>query len=291
MTNHAKCGVPASDVLIEGGRNGMLLLHRLGGTPADFTLMATALGDDGLTVSCPQMFGHGGSRALLAATTASDWYRSAREALADLEQRCDRIVVGGLGAGALVALQLALDAPQAVQGLVLMSPCAWPDGWAVPWYAPMLRLIRHKTIAGLFRLDEREPFGIKDLTLRRNVMSGLMSDGRPSEDVFGRSAAAHLETVWLAAHQSKRLREARQPTLIFHARCDDRASLSLSLRLQRQLGGRVDVVILEDSYHLVPLDKQAAYVVERTLEFVGEIVAGVKSSTGKSSNFDNLPTK
>jgi carboxylesterase len=219
------------------------------------------------------MFGHGGSRALLAATTAADWYHSARDALAQLEQRCDHIVVGGLGVGSLIALQLALDAPPAVDGLLLMAPSAWPDGWAVPWYAGLLRLLRYKPLANLFRLDEREPYGVNDGSLRRIALADMLKDGRPADDVFGRSVAAHLEAAWLAEHQFKRLGQVRQPTLLIHARRDDRANLSFALGLQQRLGGRVDVVVLDDSYHLVSLDSQVGYVVERTLEFVAAVVA------------------
>jgi carboxylesterase len=45
------------------------------------------------------------------------------------------------------------------------------------------------------------------------------------------------------------------------------------MALQRKLGGMVEVSVLDDSYHLVTLDRQRGYVVERTLEFVDRMLA------------------
>jgi carboxylesterase len=69
-----------------------------------------------------------------------------------------------------------------------------------------------------------------------------------------------------------------QPTLVVHPRHDDRASLRNVVHLQRNLGGRVDVVILEDSYHLVTLDRQRDVVLDRTASFARAVMAGVGAS-------------
>jgi carboxylesterase len=268
MTPSRKCGVAIADILHEGGRFGFLLIHRLGGVPADVGYVADGLARAGYTVSCPLLYGHGGSRALLAATTWRQWYDTVREAHSTLTQSCDTIVVGGrLGVGALLALQLAAERHERVDGLSLFAPTFWPNGWAMPWYGNALRLIGSKRLANLFRLDERPPFGIKDDALRDQMLACHAQDGRSMDDVHGRSGGALLEVKWLANHLTPQLHRVRRPCLVFHPRHDDRSALSASQTLQRRLGGVVDLIVLDDSYHLVTIDRQRELVLERVLEF------------------------
>jgi len=63
-------------------------------------------------------------------------------------------------------------------------------------------------------------------------------------------------------------------TLIIHAREDDIAGLSNAFTLQKELGGLVDVLVLDDSYHLVTIDRQRDLVIRRSAEFI----AGLKAS-------------
>ena len=50
--------------------------------------------------------------------------------------------------------------------------------------------------------------------------------------------------------------------------------------LQGALGGSVDIVVLEDSYHMVTLDKQRQVVVEHTRAFVDRIVSELRLAAG-----------
>lgn len=267
MTTARKCGVSIADITHEGGSFGFLLIHRLGGVPADVGYIADGLALAGYTVSCPLLYGHGGSRVLLGATTWRQWLDTVLEAHSALAQRCDTIVVGGLGVGAMLALEIAIERGGRVDGLALFAPTFWPNGWAMPWYGNALRLVGSKRLANLLRFDERPPFGVKDDALRREMLAAQASDGRSSEDVLGRSGGALLEVKWLASHLTPRLGQVTQPCLIFHPRFDDRSALSASQSLQRQLGGVVDLIVLDDSYHLVTMDRQRALVLERVLEF------------------------
>jgi carboxylesterase len=271
MTSSAKCGVSIADIVHEGSRFGFLLIHRLGGRPADVAYVADGLARAGYSVNCPLLYGHGGSRALLAATTWRQWYDSVRSAHDALRERCDTIVVGGLGVGAMLALELAIERRETVTGLALFAPTFWPNGWAMPWYGTALKFVGSKRLANLFRFDERPPFGIKDDGLRGEMLAHQAEDGRPPEDVLGRSGGALLEVKWLASHVTPRLRQVTQPCLIFHPRYDDRSALSASHELQKELGGVVDLIVLDDSYHLVTLDRQRALVLERVLEFAGDL--------------------
>jgi len=60
----------------------------------------------------------------------------------------------------------------------------------------------------------------------------------------------------------------RQPALIVHPRNDDRASLRNLDYLQSNLGGLTHTLVLDDSYHVVTLDRQRQLVLDRTLALI-----------------------
>ena len=66
----------------------------------------------------------------------------------------------------------------------------------------------------------------------------------------------------------------RQPALIVHPRDDDIASLKNAQYLQSHLGGLVDTLVLDNSYHMVTLDQQRHVVAERTDAFVSWVENG-----------------
>jgi carboxylesterase len=253
--------------LLEGGPVGILLMHGLGGTPLDVKFVAQALNRAGHTVYCPLLVGHGGTVELLNTTTWVDWYRSVVDAHDALKERCDVTIAGGLSSGVLLALHLAAQRPQEVLGTLLFSPTFWPDGWAIPRYFALFKLIRHKWFANLIKLRERAPYGIRDERIRNIVLDSLHTDGQPMKDTLWRRGGTILEFRWLAEVVEKELSQIEQPALIFHPRFDDQSDIGNSILLQRKLAGLAEVVVLNDSYHMVTLDKQRAYVAERSVAF------------------------
>jgi carboxylesterase len=74
-----------------------------------------------------------------------------------------------------------------------------------------------------------------------------------------------------------RLGEIKVPSLILHPREDDIADIENAFYLQRNLGGRVEMMVLEDSYHIITLDKQRQVVVDRSIAF-GETVGRLNAN-------------
>ena len=73
-----------------------------------------------------------------------------------------------------------------------------------------------------------------------------------------------------------------QPALILHPRQDDRASLRNAHYLEWNLGGRVETVVLEDSYHVITLDRQRDVVLEKTLSFADAVAGQLCRSAQRS---------
>ena len=246
---------------------GFLLLHGLAGMPVELRFVAQGLNRAGYTVHAPLLAGHGGSDLMLATTRWTDWVASAEQALERLRQDCDHVIIGGLSAGSIVALHLASKHQSALSGLVLYSPTFWPDGWAMPWYFPAFRLIKQKWLANLFSLHQRAPYGIKDDRIRRFVLESLQSGGRPLDEIFGRRGGTVFEFRRMTKAARKLVDGLALPTFICHAREDDQSSLSNATFVQQRLKGPVETLILDDSYHMITLDRQRAMVVDRTVAF------------------------
>lgn len=259
-------------IMIEGGPVGVLLIHGLGGTPVELREVARRLAATGATVLCCQLAGHCGTEAELAATTIEDWYASAEAALGALEARCTKVIVGGLSMGALLAALLAARNPDSVDGVVMLAPTLRYDGWSIPRYSFLLRLLINTPLGRRYRFVEREPYGLKDERIR-TVISRAMRLGDTDAGSLGTPSAA-LRQLWrLVALLKPLLGTIGQPVFIAHARHDDVASFNNAVMLQRSLGGTVECLVLDDSYHLVTLDRQRHLVTDRVAAFIGSVAS------------------
>jgi carboxylesterase len=258
-----------------GGRLGFLLIHGLGGTPMELRYVAQGLARAGHTVHVPQLAGHCGTADELKATRWPDWFASVEREHDRLKARCDAIVVGGLSVGSILAIHLAAVRPETTSGLALYAPSLWLDGWGVPWHAAMFSLVTMKWCADWFPFAERHPWGMKDPRLRALVERAIKSGDSSRAGVAALPGSLMLELRWLVQRVKDEIAQVRQPALIIHPREDDRASLRNLHYLQTSLGGLTETVVLDDSYHLVTLDRQRQLVVARTLEFSQRLQQGI----------------
>jgi carboxylesterase len=276
-TTAPSTSVLSESLFISGGPVGVLLAHSLGGSPAELRFTANALARAGYTVSCPLLAGHGNTRARLNETGWNAWYASLEEAHDRLRQSCEFIVVGGLSAGGVMTLRLAAQRPASVHAITLFSPTLWPDGAEIPSALHLFKIVIHKVVANLFRFPESDTFGIKDERMRKVVAQSLEQQaaivGGP---VTGFHGGTILEFRWMVQAVRSSLGTVQQPALIIHPREDDRSSLGNAAELQRRLGGLVETLVLNDSFHVCTLDKQRDVVAERTVTFVERVSRGVR---------------
>jgi carboxylesterase len=264
--------------VLGSGRTGFLLVHGLGGTPIEFKFAARGLARLGFAVHCCQLAGHCGDGADLLATRWSDWYESVEAALERMRGECDTVLVGGLSMGAVLALHLAAERPRDVDGLVLYAPTFWYDGWAVPWYRVLLPFLLltapgRLTISTLYRFVEREPYGIKDPAIRAVVAAALQSGDTTQAGILVTPGRSLCEFGVLAKRVRQELPEIRTPTLIVQAREDDLSSIRNAELLQRRLGGTVSTLVLDDSYHIVTVDRQRDLLIEASAAFAHVVTA------------------
>jgi len=266
----------------DGGPIGVLLIHGLCGSPTELRYVANGLARQGYTVSCPQLAGHCDGDTALRNSTWNDWYGSAQQGLKELSERCETVIVGGLSTGALLAMLLAHEHKTLVKGLTLFSPTLWLTGRRVPWYAKLFNLVALKSIANLFDFPVPHQFGIKDDRLRNFICKALKAPGAAKMPMTTPGAAV-LERRWLAQKVARIARFVSQPTLIIHPREDDYAGMDNAFFLQKNLLGHVDMVVLEDSYHIVTIDRQRDLVLQRTTDFLARLTANSQQNLEKTA--------
>ena len=153
-----------------------------------------------------------------------------------------------------------------MHGLLLFAPTLKLDGWSMPWHSVFLQYVRPLPVRLEIDLAERDPYGLKDERVRRLVVSSMQSGDSGAAGVFSTPMRSFAHFNSLVAAVKPDLGKVRQPALIVHPREDDMASLKNAQYLQANLGGLVDTLVLDDSYHIVTLDQQRHIVAERTSE-------------------------
>jgi carboxylesterase len=260
-------------ILHEGGDTGVLLIHGLGGTPVEMRFVAQGLARAGFTVYCCQLAGHCGTPDELRRSHRDEWRASVLAAHDLLSRRCSTVLAGGLSMGALLALDLAHTRPADVHGLLLLAPSLRLDGWAMPWTSR--HILPHVRPLPFWRsniyLKEREPYGLKDERIRALVVKTMLSGDSSTAGVFSTPLHSFAHFNAISADVRRKLPDVRTPTLILHPREDDMASLDNALTIQRRLAGPVELVVLDDSYHIITLDRQRNVVVDRAIAFCRSI--------------------
>ena len=283
MAIEEKDEIDDRSMFVPGGRVGVLLIHGLGGTPVELRFIAQGLARAGYTVYCCQLAGHCGTPEELRRSTWHEWYASVEAAHDKLKEHCDVILAGGLSMGGILALHLAQNRPAGVQGLLLYAPTLKLDGWSMPWHSVLLQYVRPLPVRLELEMTEREPYGIKDERVRRLILSSMQSGDSGAAGTFSTPLRSLAHFNSLVAAVKPDLGKVRQPALIVHPRDDDMASLKNAQYLQANLGGLVDTLVLDDSYHIVTLDQQRHLVAERTERFVSWVDTTVAAKAERAT--------
>lgn len=269
--------IKKTDFLLEGDRRGVLLIHGLTGTPLEMRLLARGLNQEGFTVHCMQLAGHCGSAEDLLATGWHDWYASVEDAARELGKRVDHLFVGGLSMGALLALKLAAERPRDVAGVGVYGVTFRYDGWNIPWVARLSFLLPLLKRLGIGRdrvFEEEYPYGLRDERLRKQVEAAMRSGDSTVAGLLGNPWHSLADLFQLSRNVRQLLPKVTAPCLVAHASEDDVASLGNAELVLKKVSGPTELLLLEDSYHMITIDRERRRLMEHSARFFGAIAAG-----------------
>ncbi len=128
------------------GRIGCLMLHGFMGSPVSSRDMGQFLAQNGVTVHCPLLPGHGNLPHQIHSFSRRDWVAEAEEGLHTLSKYCDQIFLIGHSMGAVLSAHLAQKYKD-ICGLILLAPLYDVPDWRIklaavgryftPWFYPL----------------------------------------------------------------------------------------------------------------------------------------------------------
>jgi carboxylesterase len=174
----------------------------------------------------------------------------------------------------LLALKLAADRPDQVDGLGLYGTTFVYDGWTIPWigkFSFLLPLIVSLGFGRHRKFHECFPYGIKDERIRQRIANSMLSGNSDEAGLPGNPWPSLAEFYRLSFRVRRQLGSIDTPCLVVHAKDDDVASLKNVRIVVRGVRGPVETVLLENSYHMITVDQERDQVIDRTTRFFNHI--------------------
>lgn len=267
-----------------GGGCMVMLLHGLTGTPTELGYVAYHLQYRGrYPVRCPRLVNHGQPLGVLARTTWTQLYDSAREAFLEARDEARAkgvpLVIGGLSLGAVLSLMLAAEFPDDVGGVACLSPTLFYDGWNVPWTHRLLPLVDYTPLKYFAYFREDEPFGLRDEALRAKISAEYGKTSIHESAHASNLGYAHFpvrlfcEMRHLIARCKAILPQVHCPVLLVQAEHDDMTSPRNSQYIFDHVGSEWrELVLLKQSYHVVTADLERATVAAHLQRFCESVI-------------------
>lgn len=233
----------------EGSRTGVVLSHGFTGSPHGLRAWAHALAAAGFAVRMPLLPGHGTRWQDLNRTRWQQWHGALDDAYLELDAQCDQVFAAGLSMGGALALRIAATRP--VAGVLLVNPGLTVDDPRAP-LAGILKLVLKSTPA-----------------IGNDILKAGMDEG------------AYTRTPVAAAHELNKmfkdtvrlLPRVTAPVQVYRSTVDHVVSDSSMALLRRGLThAPLDVVQLENSYHVATLDNDADRIFEGSVAFIRRVL-------------------
>jgi carboxylesterase len=231
----------------------VLVLHGFTGNPQSMRPLAEAVAAGGFTVDLPLLPGHGTAVEDMVLTRWEDWSGAAEAAYQALMARCDKVMVAGLSMGGTLTCWLAQHHPE-IAGIAVVNPLVDPPAEE---YRDLIR--------GLLADGAETVEGIG---------SDIAKEGASEAAYAGTPLAAALSLFEGVDAVAPRLGDIRCPALLLSSREDHVVPIESGDVFESSVGGPVERVYLERSYHVATLDWDAPLVEEQVVAFAATALGG-----------------
>jgi carboxylesterase len=281
----SRCRTLSPEIRLNGdARCHVMLLHGLTGAPAEFAYIAHYLQKRGrLDVWCPTLLNHGGPIRLLAATRRDELYASVRSQFEQERHTAGvagaPLILGGLSIGADLALMLCAEFPEAIAGVICLAPTLFYDGWNVPRSYRLIPLVDWTPLKFFTYYREEPPYGLKDEALRARVAEDyekrtLKDDGEQHDGYAHYPIQLMCEMHHLIKECVRTLPRVKASLLVVQAEHDDATGpRNAQFILDRTSSPRKELLLLQNSYHIVTADLERATVASAMQAFCDSVIA------------------
>jgi carboxylesterase len=287
----------STDLIIQNDSNALVyLIHGVTGTPVEMRYLARGLARRGGDVYATTLPGHCTSLRDLLKTNEQQWCEHVGKQLAYARERYEHVYVAGLSAGALLALEASTRV--AVDGVGVLSPTFFYDGWNMPRHgdailSTVLKLVPECLQHLVFHVDG-PPYGVKDSMIQAYIRASytpksvfyewvsLWWEGHRSEAIENGADPSPTASKGYPLFPLRTLREIDRlmnrvrshlekvsaPTLILQATNDDMTGPRNAQFVYDEIASmQKQIVLLDDCYHVITVDRQRQAVVTHLKKF------------------------
>jgi len=266
--------IPDSGFFLKGDDNLCFLIHGLTGTAKEMGSIAQHLNEKGYSVACPLMEGHNKSISVLKRGKWQELYAAIKKEFLNYESSYQNIFVAGLSFGALLGILLAYEFPKKIKAVNCFSPTLFFDGWGTPKLKILLPLAYSTPLKYYFYLKEEYPYGIKNERLRSRVESFYRDSNLfdySKVHLYGYPVipvSCMYQNHLLAKYVMSILNKVNVPIQLLQAKDDDVTSTKNSSYIYEHIASKdKEIVLFEDSYHIIIADQERDRVAEKTISF------------------------
>lgn len=237
----------AEPFYFEGNSVGILVSHGFTGSTQSMRPLGEAYAAAGYTVCGPRLKGHGTHHEDMEQTTYQDWLASVEEGFQWLKERCDKIFVTGLSMGGTLTLYMAEKHPE-IRGIVLINAAI-----DIPAMEPVLQLEGTRFLDAIGS-DIKKP-GVTELAYEKTPVQSI------------KEILPFMKTV------KEDLPKVFCPALIFVSDEDHVVPPDNSQTIYNLISSETkEIHHMKESYHVATLDNDQQMIIDKTLEFIKEIL-------------------
>ena len=225
---------------------GILVIHGITSTTSSMKYLAKQFADAGYNVELPGLAGHGTKWQDMNLIKYTDWIDDLEKALTKLQKRCSKIFLCGLSLGGGLALFMTGKHPE-LSGVILINHAAKFTGPKF-WFVPILRKFIKSVPA--VASDIKDP-NFKEIAYDRTPTNGV------------------YEMLKMLKEMRKMLPDISQAILIFKSKEDHIVpKLSVTYTIKNIGSKDKELIWLENSYHVAPLDYDKELIAKKSIEFI-----------------------
>lgn len=258
----------------EKPKGAVLLFHGLTGSPFELKKYGQFLYKNGYDVFAQCLPGHGENFEEIYMVKYQDWLNFGFNHFKDLKSKYEKVFVSGLCLGAVLAIAVAEEFPDEVDGIISLSTTLYLDGWRLPWYKCFMPIALSTILRFYYKYPECDPHGVKNLKTR-NAIKKLLEKGEVGMNDF--PMTGFYELLKLSSFVRKKLRNVKTPILLIHSNEDDLTSTKSAEAVYKNISSRdKEYIVLYDSYHMVLYDNEKEFVFNKSLDFLNKLAGCVQ---------------